>query len=268
MLVKGLQPHSGSVRYSQLAQLAPPYAKMEIWVPARAEWAPLGTIVYSSGSSALAVVGSVAIALRSCPWLIPVITLPSPEERFEPLVQIVGELQGRVAIAHQTLSTETTLVAMVDAVRRRGPPRPETMSHYCASRSSAPELLEPLTEQFAQALGTSSVRSRSVATYSRLFAHHGPYTAHDWRSLARLAHDLCALPPRLGPSPDGLTWRTTDSNATIRNRTANRHARRFLAMSFAAAGQRLGWECVLEYALRRGGYVSSSDSSTASTRKT
>src|SRR5437016_3443572 len=100
MLVKGLQSHSEFVQFRQggLSQLAPPYRTVAVWVQAAATSTPLGTIVHGCGPSALAVLGSVALAVRSCPWLVPVITLPPDEERLQPLVEVVGELRNRVAI--------------------------------------------------------------------------------------------------------------------------------------------------------------------------
>ncbi len=258
MLVKALRSRDGLSRYLPvgLSQLVPPYERMRPWSATRADCVPLGTIVHGSGPSALAIVGALAIALRSCPWLVPVVSLPSSEEPLEPLVQIVPELRDRVAVTHRGALPGGTVVAIVGAVRRRLPPEPLTMGRYCAVRCRYADLLEPLTEQFSHALGTAPATSRSVATYSRLFARHGRYTAHDWRALARLAYVIC-LPTRSRFERDDLEAICEDSSASVAGRTANRHARHFLAMSLAAARMRLGWEWILEHALRRGGYVSS-----------
>jgi hypothetical protein len=130
------------------------------------------------------------------------------------------------------------------------------MSRYAAARLGAPDLLEPLTEQFSRALEGTSEASRSVATYSRMFARYGRYTARDWRALARLAHDLCVRLFRPWPvSKSSDLVANADMRALMANRTANLHARYLLGMSLTTAGERLGWEWVFEQALRRGGYV-------------
>lgn len=244
-------------RLSELYRLAPPYDAFAAWTQNDADRAPLGTIVHASGPSALAALGSVVLALRSCPWLVPVVTLPPDERQLEPLVELVVELRGRVAVVQPAATARVgTPAALIGAATRRPLPRPEVLSSYVTARLSAPDLQEPLTEQFCQAFESSTVPCRSVATYSRLFARHGPYTARDWRALARLVHDHCVRQSGAWRKADGwLQRRAADTTPVTLNRTAEHYARHLLGMSLRAAGERVGWEWVLEYAIRRAGYV-------------
>lgn len=253
--------HSELARLSwaSLSQLVPPYRTAVILVTSDPDHTPLGTILHGEGPSGLGVLGSVALALRWCPWLLPVITFPPDEERLEPLVEMISELRDRVAITqHASVARTGAIAAIIDAAARRPAPGPDTMSRYTATRVGAPDLLEPLTEQFSRALEGTSESSRSVATYSRMFARYGRYTARDWRALAKLAHDLSARPFRPWPvCKSSDPYAMADMRALMASRTANLHARYLLGMSLTTAGERLGWEWVFEQALRRGGYVGS-----------
>src|SRR5256884_5127349 len=93
------------------------------------------------------------------------------------------------------------------------------------------ELEVPLRSQFEEGLGYElTTAGLSVASYSRLFALYGPYTARDWRAVGRLA-----LQAGLGrgaeehPSPAPPL------------RTATEDAKKYLGMSCHAPAQRLGW---------------------------
>jgi hypothetical protein len=144
--------------------------------------------------------------------------------------------------------------AVVAVARCRALPDPEVLSSYTSCRLAAPDIRGPLTEQFCAALGGAAAVRRSVATYSRVFARYGPFTARDWRALACLAYELCLhqsnAHARLG------NWRhgCAPPISSLR-RTVDRYARDFLGLSFGAATTRLGWEWVLELALRRGRYI-------------
>jgi hypothetical protein len=227
-----------------LSRIAPPYGVISGWDSRDAGTSPLGTLIHADGPSALGALGAVALALRECPWLLPVVTLPPEEEPFEPLVHLVSELSDRVAIVHRPAVVRLEADAVVAAVHRRPPAGTDTMSRYVAARLGAPELFEPLHEQFGIALGDAESACRSVATYSRLFARYGRYTARDWRALARLARDVTATE----------SWAR---DAPTLDRTVNRHARFLLGMSYRTAHELLGWEWVLEQAIRRAGYSSS-----------
>lgn len=259
MSVEWLRSHATPPTYGRtcLWMLGPPYDHVNAWPPKQIDATPLGTILCGTGPNALATLGAVTVALRSCPWLTPAIVLPAGEDGLAPLIPVVCVLHDRIAVAHQlTTHSREHRLSLLEAIRRRPAPQAGTMSRYCATRSNSPGLLEPLTEQFAKALGATAL-ARSVATYSRLFARHGSYTAHDWRSIAQLVHDLCAPDEQLGLFSDQDPDHDADSGVIMRSRTANRHARRYLSMSIHAAGTRLGWEWILERALRRGAYIPS-----------
>jgi hypothetical protein len=96
--------------------------------------------------------------------------------------------------------------------------------------------------QFEQALaGAPASRAFSLATASRRFARLGRYTARDWRALASLTAELCAV--------------TSTADPRVVRRLHGGHIRKYLDVPMTTAATLLGWEWVLEQALRVGGYV-------------
>jgi hypothetical protein len=236
----------------ELAVLTPPYniAKRLDAFGARSPTLPLGVIVHGTGRTALGVLGALTVVVRSCPWVVPCLTLPSGEELLEPLLDLVFEMRHRIAVTRHRISGRSSVLAYVlAAVRQRTLPPSDVLAEYVSRRLHVPELGPALAEQFDQALaGGSNSAVRSVSTYSRLFARYGQYTARDWRAIARLAWHLGLRARRWSGEPEA-------SPATLQNRAARRYARKFLSMPYSQAAQWLGWEWILERALRTGGYV-------------
>lgn len=133
---------------------------------------------------------------------------------------------------------------IVSAVRRRSVPAPATLAAWIARRLGMPELCEPLANQFRSAISDAPTPDGpSAPTYSRLFRQYGRYNARDWRALGR----LCRYAQSLG-SNGGRENRLT-------LRTASRYVTRYLRAPHQVFAERLGWEWVLETALRVAGYV-------------
>src|SRR2546422_11084382 len=89
-----------------------------------------------------------------------------------------------------TLFPYTTLFRsqIVQCVRRRAAPTAAELARWVARRLRQREIEIPLRHQFEEALqGTPADAGLSVASYSRLFAHYGTYTARDWRGRAPAA---------------------------------------------------------------------------------
>ena len=84
----------------------------------------------------------------------------------------------------------------------------------------------------------------SVASYSRLFSQYGEYTARDWRALARLC--VHAQAGTVGHH---------HLRAPLPLRAALGYARKYLGIRYHVLAERVGWEWVLEGALRTAGYV-------------
>jgi hypothetical protein len=237
------------------ALLRPPYESLTtvLDVPARS---PLGTILHVWGSSALAILGSVTSSLESCPWLVPVVVLPQNEVCLQPLIALFGGLRGRVAVADTASFKRPTIEWLIDAAKQREQPDGQALATYTMKRIADPALSAPLTEQFTWALNGDAHPLRSVATYSRIFAHHQPFTARHWRALAQLAFAVILRQRERAPVMQRMRESYVVLPQRITHRASDRYAQHFLGMSFEASISRVGWEWVIEHALRRARYVS------------
>lgn len=212
----------------------------------------LGAVIFAHGRSTLGALATLTACTNRWPWVAPALTLPEGEGPLEPYLRMICELGDRLAVVKTPASDiRHWIPCVVGAIAQRPPPGSKQMASYVVGRIRSAEMRQPLMDQFTQALeGVPATTKRSVASYSRLFARCGCYSAHHWRMLARLVHQLCTL--RVG-----CTAADADMALNLVHvRTADRYARRFLQISWCAARQRVGWEWVLETALRTGGYVS------------
>ena len=231
----------------RLLVLSPPYRTPAPLVSVeRGVDLPLGSLVFADGDPTIAVLAALTSLSYRAPWAVPCLALPARQEPLEPLLLLVTELRDRLVVVHRSAARGADEWApLVRQVRRRAVPTPGTLARWVARRLRQRELEAPLRYQFAEALyGTPADLGLSVASYSRLFAHYGSYTARDWRALGRLAaHAASSLPDERRIS------------GQIPLRAACEYARRYLGVPYHVLAQRLGWEWVLEGALRTGSYV-------------
>lgn len=221
--------------------LVPPYDLLRPLSAVGDRDLPLGSIAVAAGKSALSMLGSLTLVEHRWPWIVPALA-PSPGETLlREALGLVSDLRYRVALLVAS-EIEPGIAAVVHAVRRRPFPPAEELARFVARRLGDPGSEAILAGQFREAFGAPA-EALSSATLSRFFSRHGAFTARDWRSLAILARELCARASGC-PLQGGLvTTRTVDANA-----------RRFLGASGPKASCQLGWEWVLEQALRAGGY--------------
>jgi len=237
---------------SELVSLAPPYRTCaSISSLKRGESLPLGSLVLGRGDTTIAVLAELTALSYRSPWAIPCLAVPAREEVLKPLLMLVTELRDRLVLVPREAAQ------LVARVRRRPAPRPAALARWIARRLRSRELEVPLRSQFEEGLGYElTTAGLSVASYSRLFALYGPYTARDWRAVGRLA-----LQAGLGRDAE------EHPSAALPLRTATEYAKKYLGMSCHALAERLGWEWVLEAALRTGGYVSASVSALVPDRR-
>jgi len=227
--------------------LAPPYRTV---VPVHGTGCaelPLGSVVLARGDTTITALAELTVLSHRAPWIVPSLALPTPQESLEPLL-LVTELRDRLVVSTAARGGDD-VGQLVAAVRRRPPPTPTMLARWLARRLYSRELESPLRHQFEQSLrGTAADGARSVASYSRLFSRYGGYTARDWRALARLcAHVISRT------SQDGEG--NGDQGNHLPFRTASHYAGRYLGVRYHVTAERLGWEWVLEAALRVGRYV-------------
>ena len=206
----------------------------------------LGSIAIGIGDSTIAVLAELTTVVQRWPWVVPCLAMPTGQEALEPLLMLVTELRARLAIARQGLGARGDEFGHVlAAVRRRSFPAPRPLAEWIACRLGDRDLENPLCDQFGEALqGVPASASASISTFSRIFARHGRYTARDWRAIARLS-------VHAAPGPE----RSVRSTATLPLRTATLYTRKYLDVPYRVMAERLGWEWVVEAALRTGGYV-------------
>lgn len=148
------------------------------------------------------------------------------------------------------MDTPRFVRATVTSVKRRKCPTAQTLAEYVTLRVGDSRLGEALQVQFAKAIeGKAMDHCKSVSAYSRLFSSAGVLTAHDWRAVARMTVHLV----RSQSVSDGSAPARVKS--LLSTKTALRYARRYLRASWYDAMRLLGWEWVLEKALRVARYI-------------
>jgi hypothetical protein len=205
----------------------------------------LGSIVLAKGETTIAVLAELTALSYRAPWVVPCLALPARQDALEPLLLLVTELRDRLTVLTPARRGGDEMADVVASVRRRAAPTPTVLARWVARRLRARELEAPLRHQFEEGLGGAPAHGgRSVASYSRLFSQYGRYTARDWRALARLCVHSVA-----GANQDRR------SGVSLPLRTASHYATRYLRVPYHVMTERLGWEWVLEAALRAGRYV-------------
>jgi hypothetical protein len=102
----------------------------------------------------------------------------------------------------------------------------------------------------AACFGEGGDALRPPRTLTRQVAALGPLQVRDWRGLARLAQVFACRSARASQSLEGAAY-----EAGVDPRTLRRWLRVATELSWAEAGSRVGWEWILESALRRFGFV-------------
>src|SRR5205814_9181437 len=173
-----------------LVVLAPPYRNpTSLATLERGPALPLGSVVFGDGDATIAVLAELTALSYRAPWAVPCLALPAQQQPLEPLLMLVTELRDRLVVVHRAATRVVDDWAhLVQCVRRRAVPTAAELARWVARRLRQREVEVPLRHQFEEALhGTPADAGLSVASYSRLFAQYGRYTARDWRALGRLA---------------------------------------------------------------------------------
>ena len=232
---------------SELVVLAPPYRTASaLGADTDLRALSLGGVVVASGEPLIAGLAELTLASYRCPWAVPCIALSGPQSPLEPLLMLVTELRDRLVVVRRwTDPTSPQWFAhVVEAVRQRPLPEPRALAEWIGHRVRHTELERPLRAQFEEALQGAMAAGPSPTTYRRVFAHYGRYSPRDWRAIARLCRHAAG----------GGTVRE-HAAARLPERTVSRYARQYLSVTHQMVAKRLGWEWVVEAALRTGAYV-------------
>jgi hypothetical protein len=203
---------------------------------------PLAAAGFSATPMLVEALGALAQGLKRWPWLAPCLGVLPQHRHLVTSLPAVVRFHHRLAwCVVDTIGAPPTPTSVWGAIRRRRAPSPADMAAYVAHRLRCGHLRLPLREQFAVAMtGNPADIPRSPATYSRLFARHGPFTARDWRGVACLCLLAGGVAVPRGP---------------LAPRAQFRLCRRYLGLPGPVVRHQLAWEHLLEVALRRSGYL-------------
>ncbi|MFN8652052.1 MAG: hypothetical protein U0133_09145 [Gemmatimonadales bacterium] len=137
------------------------------------------------------------------------------------------------------------------AVARRPTPRPTTIALWVEQRLALPGTASTLSACF----GNGCDALRPPRTLTRRVRALGPLEVRDWRGLARLVRIVTS-----SQQPDHDSLEVTAFAAGVDPRSLRRWLRLATEMSWQDVMGRVGWEWILELALRRGGYVTLGES--------
>ena len=132
------------------------------------------------------------------------------------------------------------------AVQRRPIPCSTTLALWVERRTGLPSVASTL----AACCGEGGDALRPPRTLTRRVQALGPLEVRDWRGLARLAQLVARLSPEGGPSLEGAAL-----EAEVDPRTLRRWLRLATDLCWHQCAGLVGWEWVLESALREYGYL-------------
>jgi hypothetical protein len=228
----------------ELHVCSPPYHRLDRIPRGGRPGPPLGSVVYAMGRGVMAVLEQLNAAIREWPWVAPCAGLPSTEYVTEKYSSLERLLRARLAVVPP--GQPVNCLAVARAVAARPQPNAGSLAGWICSRLGAGDLAAPLIEQFQRALGGREALPRSVASYSRLFGRYGNLKAKDWRAIARLLvlHHVTVQKHLVGRVVSGEGFDLVPS-------TAGRYSVKYLGKTWTSALQHVGWEWVLECALRK-----------------
>jgi hypothetical protein len=233
---------------SEITLLTPPFfLPVALMVRVSPDAIALGGVIAAQATpSVILPLAALTVAAERWPWAVPYLGLPFQYERLVMPLRIVSELRDRMVVGGPLPGDRLACAAALRAaVQRRGTPSAEQLAAWVATRVNEPMLEPVLFAQFRIGLeGTAAQAEASNSTYSRFFARLGSLTARDWRAIARLCVHVSAG-----------AHETLPASSRIAVRTAVEYARRYLGITYSELSSRIGWEWILECALRRAGYV-------------
>ncbi|HXG43624.1 MAG TPA: hypothetical protein VNJ71_02585 [Gemmatimonadales bacterium] len=222
--------------------LDPPYLAAG---PPAGSTRPLGAVLLADLAEGLAAFADAIDRQRSAPWCPLALRVADP--RLTPAVLATFEPRPGCFARFTSADNPTSgrIFHVLAAVQRRPLPTPERIAAYTEARLDrgvGPILLACMT-------GSGSGR-RPSRTLSRRVQALGPYEVRDWRALARLTWAAALAGLRSGGSVETAAWEAGSDPRSLR-----RWVRLFTGLDWEEVRARVGWEWIVELALRRGGYV-------------
>jgi hypothetical protein len=215
--------------------LEPPYSMVR-WL--RDVPPALGSILLVDGTGRRPTPNDVREVMSLAPWC-PVVVLGRDRTELRAIRRSprIGVLAG------EPLGNQFGR-AIIDAVLGRPLPSPSDLTDWVVRRTNAPLLSRTLSDMFSGAASRSAATPGLATTWARHLAQLGTWTASEWQSAAHLAE--------LAANREGLArvMIAEDVHSTETRRTMADFDR-IASRQFSAL---VGWEWVLEAALRESGY--------------
>jgi hypothetical protein len=212
----------------------------------------LGSILILDLIGAEAAIAEAIVWRSRSPWC-PLVLIVRNTIASVKAIDLLTQLHGPHAfIAGLPNDAYPPVDSILQAVRTRPVPTTKCASAYVAERVGEASLCQLLQE--AVDLVTQPLSRRPVAAFRRISRHlgaYGPLLAPDWRWLFQLAR------------MSGLGQVTVEELARrqgVEARTFRAQVRRYTGVSTECFRAWVGWEWVLEAALRRWGYLDSASS--------
>jgi hypothetical protein len=226
--------------------LAPPYRLEDRPVDGLP---PLGAVVLAWTDSVQRLRAEVAAVLARAPWCVPVLVVDDGVAAPE-MLSAIHDVPGQPAFIRDPLNGAVLPALVLSAVRSRRPPTGRELAEYVVRRTGRVALrsaLETLLSPGPAARAEPTTRLGPARTVRDRLRRFGPLSPRCWRRVGTLARVPGMAP---GDGVDVIAWR-----AGVCPRSLRVWCRRFLGISLRALRERVGWEWVMESALRLAGYV-------------
>jgi len=223
--------------------ILPPYFRAR---PARLSSPPLGAIAIGDARSEHAVSMHLAPTVERAPWCVPCVIV-SPLTVDPAILSALHALPGHPVFIREPSLADDLPVLAVSAVRRRSAPTGRQMADYVTQRTGRWGLTGLLTSMLSAAADPAAGARLPDRTARDRMRRFGSLTPRCWRTIGNLARIAAAV---TDASVDVMAWRAGVGPRTLRSWSA-----RYLRTTLQEFRIRVGWEWVLEAALRVGGYV-------------
>ena len=228
--------------------LEPPYQQAS---PSGLIHPAVGSVLIADLSDGIPALANALQHAREAPWC-PLVCLVADHRVTLPTLTTFEPVPGTWATLHPSDYRHLPPPQRVRAaIRRRPAPQVPIIAQWVEGRLRRPGSASVLAACF----GEGGDALRPPRTLTRRVHALGPLEVRDWRGLARLAQVVSARASLNGAHP----LETTAYEANIDPRTLRRWLRLATDLCWGEAIGRIGWEWILESALRRYGYVERRD---------
>lgn len=226
-----------------LRLLCPPYRRVT-WGTDAAP--PLGAIAIADASSVRQMTYELTPLVRRAPWCVPCLVVTAATADPSVLAAL-HEVPGRPAFVSGPAADDLLPRLVVAGVRDRPTPTGAELADYVAMRTGRLELRAALAGLLATGPADQPRRAIPPRTLRDRLHRLGPFGPRCWRTVGT----LCRIAATMSGSGVGILA----LRAGVGPRSLRSWVRRYLALSLQEFRLIVGWEWVLEAALRQGGYV-------------